>query len=276
MGIRVRSTIALLLLLTLLLLNINPATLDSQARDSALAEPFRSHHHADHEFEFIPDKTEEERIFEHHGHETASPETTYRQPAYAYDPPPPPPPPPRVRPQIHPHHANTTTTASTATATATAPLVPPSSDIRLLIGIMSPFVSSSRRHLLRAAYAQFPESLPVDILFVQGTLNNDVDGNPRNYRHQEAMQRTAARWENETQGVAGGDILLLDCEENMVEGKTYEFFKTVGREWGHRGYTHVMKTDDDSFVNIPGTSPIPVFPYPLRCITPSVKYCCSG
>jgi len=87
------------------------------------------------------------------------------------------------------------------------------------------------------------------------------------------MQRTAARWENETQG---GDILLLDCVENLVEGKTYEFFRTVGAEMGGRGYTHVMKTDDDSFVNIPGTSPIPVFPYPLRCITPSVKYCCSG
>lgn len=59
---------------------------------------------------------------------------------------------------------------------------------------------------------------------------------------------TALQWENDT----FHDILHVGCKENLVEGKTYEYFKKVGLEFSSR-YTHVMKTDDDSFVNIPGT-----------------------
>ena len=37
----------------------------------------------------------------------------------------------------------------------------------------------------------------------------------------------------------------------MNEGKTYEFLKKVGREFAGK-YTHVMKSDDDAFINLPG------------------------
>jgi hypothetical protein len=128
---------------------------------------------------------------------------------------------------------------------------PQSDHFRLLIGVMSPQWSSSRRYIIRNAYNQFPQDLPVDVVFVQG------DAPPWNDRNADKVidtQWTEMLWENNT----FHDIMHLDCEENLEEGKTYEYFKKVGLEFSER-YTHVMKTDDDSFVNIPGiptTQPI--------------------
>lgn len=119
-------------------------------------------------------------------------------------------------------------------------------DFRLLIGVMSPQWSSSRRYFIRHAYAQFPQNLPVDVVFVQGDAPT---WNPINADKVAAAHRTQMLWENNTYH----DIMHLDCEENLEEGKTYEYFKKVGLEFSHK-YTHVMKTDDDSFVNIPGIS----------------------
>ena len=113
---------------------------------------------------------------------------------------------------------------------------------RLLIGIMSPFWSSARRQIIRNAYSRFPRNLPVDIVFVEGTLSA-----PNNERRVQSMQHTVIEWENSTYG----DIMHLDCIENLNNGKTYEFLKKVGHEFRQK-YTHVMKTDDDAFVNIPG------------------------
>ena len=128
--------------------------------------------------------------------------------------------------------------------------LPPSPDpnFRLLIGVMSPFWSSARRQMVRNAYRRFPSDLPVDLVFVKGSMPIH---NPRNAHKVLAMERNVTQWENNT----FHDIMYLDCEENIEEGKTYEFFKKIGTELSHK-YTHVMKTDDDSFVNIPGGSPI--------------------
>jgi len=115
-------------------------------------------------------------------------------------------------------------------------------DFRLLIGIMSPFWSSARRQIIRNAYSRFPRNLPVDIMFVEGTLSV-----PNNEGRVQSMQRTVIEWENSTYG----DIMHLDCIENLNDGKTYEYLKKVGHDFGKK-YTHVMKTDDDAFVNIPG------------------------
>jgi hypothetical protein len=71
--------------------------------------------------------------------------------------------------------------------------------------------------------------------------------NEKNAHKVQEMQYNVTRWENDT----FGDILHLECEENLNEGKTYEYFKKVGTEWADK-YTHVMKADDDAFVNIPG------------------------
>jgi Galactosyltransferase len=115
-------------------------------------------------------------------------------------------------------------------------------DFRLLIGVMSPFWSSARRQIIRHAYSRFPKDLPVDIVFVEGNLSA-----PSNEEKIQSMQHTVIQWENSTYH----DIMHLECRENLNQGKTYEFLKKVGSEFGNR-YTHVMKTDDDAFVNIPG------------------------
>lgn len=116
-------------------------------------------------------------------------------------------------------------------------------EFRILIGIMSPFWASWRRQIVRNAYKRFPKSLPIDIVFIEGNIAVDN----KNIDRIRAMQRTVIDWENSTYG----DIMHLDWDEYMNYGKTYEFLKKVGLEYGGK-YTHVLKTDDDSFVNIPG------------------------
>ena len=117
-------------------------------------------------------------------------------------------------------------------------------DIRLLIGVMSPFTSSHRRQIIRNAYRQFPKDLPVDVWFVAGDVYHKNEYNRDKVLQ---MQSNATRWENNTYH----DIMKLPCLENLEDGKTYEYLKKVGLEFSDK-YTHVMKTDDDSFVNIPG------------------------
>jgi len=126
----------------------------------------------------------------------------------------------------------------------------PDPNFRLLIGIMSPFWSSARRQMVRNAYNRFPKDLPVDIVFVKGNM---PIYNQRNAHKVLAMERNVTEWENNT----FHDIMHLDCEEAIEYGKTYEFFKKIGTDLSHK-YTHVMKTDDDSFVNIPGTFSLPI------------------
>jgi hypothetical protein len=129
-------------------------------------------------------------------------------------------------------------------------LAPPDPNFRLLIGIMSPFWASARRQMVRNAYSRFPKDLPVDIVFVKGYMPLY---NTRNAHKVLAMEENVTQWENNT----FHDIMHLECEESISDGKTYEFFKKIGLELGGK-YTHVMKTDDDSFVNIPGSLPIEI------------------
>jgi hypothetical protein len=158
-----------------------------------------------------------------------------------------------------PHHQDAPTHTSEELSNPLLPLIdstahslpqPPETpvatdDIRLLIGVMSPFISSNRRHIIRNAYRRFPKELPVDVIFVAGDMRWDNENNREKVLE---MQMNATRWENDT----FHDIMHLDCIENLEDGKTYEYLKKVGLDFSDR-YTHVMKTDDDSFVNIPGT-----------------------
>jgi len=111
-------------------------------------------------------------------------------------------------------------------------------DFRLLIGVMSPSWSSARRQIIRNAYRQFPKDLPVDVVFVQA---NTGSFNEKNNDRVMRMYQVAVTWENNT----FHDILHLNCTENLVEGKTYEYLRKVGSDVSTK-YTHVMKTDDDS------------------------------
>ena len=116
-------------------------------------------------------------------------------------------------------------------------------EFRILIGVMSPYWASWRRQIVRNAYKRLSKTLPVDIVFVEG----DLTVSNKNADRIRQMQRTVIDWENSTYG----DIIHLDCDENMNKGKTYDFLKKVGQEFGHK-YTHLLKTDDDAFINIPG------------------------
>ena len=63
------------------------------------------------------------------------------------------------------------------------------------------------------------------------------------------------QWENDT----FGDIHMIDMEENMNEGKTYEYFASMAAMYPNGGnvsreerkWDYVMKLDDDTFVNLP-------------------------
>ncbi|RLM98837.1 uncharacterized protein C2845_PM06G01450 [Panicum miliaceum] len=48
-----------------------------------------------------------------------------------------------------------------------------------------------------------------------------------------------------------GDIIVLDCAENMDNGKTYTFFSTVARAFNATRYDYVMKADDDTYLRLP-------------------------
>jgi len=145
--------------------------------------------------------------------------------------------------------ANETSTRTFARQTKSSLSPDPNeSPFRLLIGVMSPFDRMARRQMVRDAYHHFDLlNLPVDIMFVEANMTSD---SPSQYKVNKVqkMQRLASKWENETYR----DILHVDGHENLNNGKSYEYFKKVGREMKDK-YTHVMKTDDDAFVNIPGT-----------------------
>lgn len=117
-------------------------------------------------------------------------------------------------------------------------------DFRLLIGVMNPYKSSGRRQIIRSAYSRFSADLPVDIVYISGHTPSWNEDNAYKIRW---THEDAKRWENET----FHDLMHLNIQENLEFGKTFEFFKKVGTEYSDK-YTHVMKTDDDSFVNLPG------------------------
>jgi hypothetical protein len=121
-------------------------------------------------------------------------------------------------------------------------------DFRVLIGVMSPFAAGARRQMIRHAYWHFPH-LPVDVVFVQANLPTF---NSLNAQRILDGQRNITLWENGT----FGDIMHLDCTEVLEDGISYEYFRKVGLDLGKR-YTHVMKTDENTFINIPGTIPLP-------------------
>jgi hypothetical protein len=243
MAIRVRGINALLLLVMLVFVSVNMLGLLEDARDNALAQSLRS---GGQDFR---DQSESE------SEQIASLELLAMETAVVKT--------PNVeqvvdrlweelkkttRPQSHDESKTPPIYSSAATQSTSPKAAKPSNDVRLLIGVMSPFWSSAKRQIIRNGYNQFPKDLPVDIVFVEGDM---INNNPDNYDKVLEMQRTVVKWENETYG----DIMHVDCVENMENGKTYEYLSKVGREFSDV-YTHVMKSDDDSFINIPGsTSP---------------------
>jgi hypothetical protein len=46
------------------------------------------------------------------------------------------------------------------------------------------------------------------------------------------------------------DIIILNCKQNMNEGKTYTYFSSLPQifEGEYKTYDYVMKTDDDNYI----------------------------
>nr|CAD1825508.1 unnamed protein product [Ananas comosus var. bracteatus] len=117
-------------------------------------------------------------------------------------------------------------------------------DFRLLIGVLTRADLYERRHLLRLVYALQMANLTahVDVRYVFCRLYKD---DQRILVPLEIMQHD--------------DIIILDCEENLNDGKTYTYFSSIaklygggsGAEGGRRPpYDYVMKADDDLFVRL--------------------------
>ncbi|GJM98785.1 hypothetical protein PR202_ga15824 [Eleusine coracana subsp. coracana] len=47
-----------------------------------------------------------------------------------------------------------------------------------------------------------------------------------------------------------GDVLVLNCTENMNDGKTHEYLSSVPRIFASTPYDYVMKTDDDTYLRV--------------------------
>uniref|UniRef100_A0A0D9WJF8 Hexosyltransferase n=1 Tax=Leersia perrieri TaxID=77586 RepID=A0A0D9WJF8_9ORYZ len=135
-----------------------------------------------------------------------------------------------------PTHVATSPAAENATTPAT--LARHDDDVRVLIGIQTLPSKYARRNLLRTVYAlqatEHPShAVAVDVRFVFCNVTSPVD---------------AALVSLEI--IRHGDIIVLDCTENMDNGKTYTFFSTVARAFPNSSYTYVMKADDDTYIRL--------------------------
>ncbi|TPX35289.1 hypothetical protein SmJEL517_g02353 [Synchytrium microbalum] len=116
---------------------------------------------------------------------------------------------------------------------APPPRINPAASKVLLLGIFSTAEKFGRRQVIRSTYLQHRTSR-IDAIFVIGKPKNDVMG-------------AYVALENQLYS----DILVLNITENMNEGKTYEYFAAVGRDFEDDEYLYVAKADDDSFILLP-------------------------
>ncbi|KAH7544646.1 uncharacterized protein LOC107409929 [Ziziphus jujuba] len=116
-----------------------------------------------------------------------------------------------------------------------------SSDIRILIGILTLPDHYHKRHFLRMIYGtQSPIGGKVDVKFVFCNLTKE---------DQKVLVALEIMRYN--------DIIILDCKENMNQGKTYTYFSSLPYmlkdEDGsvpYPPYHYVMKGDDDVYFRL--------------------------
>ncbi|URE47858.1 Galactosyltransferase [Musa troglodytarum] len=118
---------------------------------------------------------------------------------------------------------------------------PPSPDLRVLLGVLTVPDAYERRSLVRRAYLlQQPRLVGkalVDVRFVLCNLTKEE-------------QRVLVAMEI----MLYGDIMILNCTENVNDGKTYNYFSSLPRTLGgaddRRPYDYVIKTDDDTYYRL--------------------------
>ncbi|KAJ3702343.1 hypothetical protein LUZ61_006048 [Rhynchospora tenuis] len=131
-------------------------------------------------------------------------------------------------------------TCSTANDASEAP--PPFDDAKLNIffGILTMPQLHERRHLIRSVYSIQTHNLlsaKVNVRFI--FCNSIKDEEVKMFL---ALEITLY-----------GDIVLLDCVENMNDGKTYTYFSSLPSlvSNGHdRPYDYVVKADDDAYFQL--------------------------
>ncbi|TVU13991.1 hypothetical protein EJB05_37432, partial [Eragrostis curvula] len=108
-------------------------------------------------------------------------------------------------------------------------------DLRVFLSIITRPDFYERRAHLRLAYSLQPRPVRavVDVRFVFCNLDKEED------RVLVAMEI-----------IVHADIVVLNCTENMNDGKTYEYFSTIPRMFADEPYDYVGKTDDDAYYRL--------------------------
>lgn len=110
---------------------------------------------------------------------------------------------------------------------------PDSSNKKVLIGLLTLPEKYERRFLVRTFYGKM-ESPLAKLYFVVC--------NPTNTTMRDLIIAEKTFYD---------DILVLDCVENMDDGKTFTFFSSLPKLFKNSTFEYVMKTDDDVFLHIP-------------------------
>ncbi|KAJ9689468.1 hypothetical protein PVL29_014919 [Vitis rotundifolia] len=119
------------------------------------------------------------------------------------------------------------------------PLNSTSDDIRIFIGILTLPDQYQRRHLLRIIYGtQSPAGAKVEVKFVFCNLTKEDQ--------KVLVALEIMRYD---------DIIILNCTENMNQGKTYTYFSSLpemlnSTEGPSPPYHYVMKADDDTYLRL--------------------------
>ena len=103
--------------------------------------------------------------------------------------------------------------------------------LRILLGVFTLEYKSELRQLLRESYMKLKPP-NVDVVFVIGKPT--------------ANYTDALKFENATHG----DIMTLDCQERMNEGKSFDFFRRVHQTNLHNPYSFTFKGDDDAIYHL--------------------------
>lgn len=112
-------------------------------------------------------------------------------------------------------------------------------DFRLLIGILTRAQNYDRRNFLRLVYGtQSIEGAQVDVKFVFCNLTKEDE---------EILVALEIMRYN--------DIIIMDCQENMDNGKTYTYFSSLPEMLSNSDrpdppYHYVMKADDDTYIRV--------------------------
>lgn len=112
-----------------------------------------------------------------------------------------------------------------------------STDIRILLGILTLPDQYHRRHFLRLIYGiqSTPPGTQVDVKFVFCNLTKEDQ--------KVLVALEIMRYD---------DIIILDCKENMNKGKTFTYFSSLPEmfDTGDPPYQYVMKGDDDVYFRL--------------------------